>query len=146
MFKELKDRACIVGVGETPFCRKPGSSLSEMGIQLRAAMAAIEDAGLKAQQIDGIMPFPNVGKAEAFAASLGCANLRFAATLHLGGAAPVGSLRAATMAVATGAADYVLCRVAGTAFRARACARPPRRMSIRCPVAPRPATTTCPSA
>lgn len=104
----LKDKACIVGIGDTPVCRKPGSGLSEMGIQLKAAVAALADAGLKASQIDGIMPFPNVGKAEAFAASLGCTNLRFAATLHMGGAAPVGSLRAAAMAVATGAADYVM--------------------------------------
>lgn len=79
-----------------------------MGIQLKAAIAALEDAGLKASQIDGIMPFPNVGKAEAFAASLGCTNLRFAVTMHMGGAAPVASLRAAAMAVATGAANYVL--------------------------------------
>ncbi|MBD5802173.1 lipid-transfer protein [Azoarcus sp. Aa7] len=104
----FKDKACIVGIGETPFCRKPGSGLSEMGIQLKAAVAALEDAGLKAAQIDGILPFPNVGKAEAFAASLGCENLRFAATLHMGGAAPVGSLRMAAMAVTSGAADYVM--------------------------------------
>ncbi|CAB1370126.1 thiolase C-terminal domain-containing protein [Denitratisoma oestradiolicum] len=104
----LKDKACIVGIGDTPVCRKPGSGLSEMGIQLKAAVAALEDAGLKANQIDGIMPFPNVGKAEAFAASLGCTNLRFAATLHMGGAASVGSIRAAAMAVVTGAADYVM--------------------------------------
>lgn len=104
----LKDKACIVGIGDTPVCRKPGSGLSEMGIQLKAAVAALEDAGLKASQIDGIMPFPNVGKAEAFAASMGCTNLRFAATVHMGGAAPVASIRAAAMAVATGAADYVM--------------------------------------
>ena len=104
----LRDKACIVGIGETPFCRKPGSGLSEMGIQLQAALAAIEDAGLKPAQIDGILPFPNVGKSEAFAAELGCSNLRFAATVHMGGAAPVASLRAAAMAVASGVADYVL--------------------------------------
>ena len=104
----LRDKACIVGIGETAFCRKPGSGLSEMGIQLQAALAAIGDAGLKPAQIDGILPFPNVGKSEAFAAELGCSNLRFAATMHMGGAAPVASLRAAAMAVATGVADYVL--------------------------------------
>src|SRR5574337_59569 len=104
----FKDKACIVGVGETPFCRKPGSGLSEMGIQLAAVLAALEDAGLAASDIDGIMPFPNVGKAEAFAASLGCEDLRFAATLHMGGAAPVGSLTMAARAVSSGAADYVL--------------------------------------
>jgi acetyl-CoA acetyltransferase len=104
----LKDQACIVGIGETPYCRKPGSGLSEMAIQLKAAVAAIEDAGLKASQIDGILPFPNLGKAEALAASLGCANLRFAATLHMGGASPVAGLGMAATAVASGAADYVL--------------------------------------
>jgi acetyl-CoA acetyltransferase len=103
-----KDQACIVGIGQTPVCRKPGSGLSEMGIQLKAALAAIEDAGLKARQIDGIMPFPNLGKAEAFAASLGCSNLRFAATLNMGGAAPVAALRVAAMAVTTGSAGHVL--------------------------------------
>ncbi|QDX81210.1 transporter [Denitratisoma sp. DHT3] len=104
----LKDKACIVGIGDTPVCRKPGSGLSEMGIQLKAAVAALADAGLKASQIDGIMPFPNLGKAEAFAANLGCTNLRFAATLNMGGAAPTASIRAAAMAVATGVADYVM--------------------------------------
>src|SRR5574337_1784507 len=98
----FKDKACIVGVGETPFCRKPGSGLSEMGIQLTAVLAALEDAGLAASNIDGMMPFPNVGKAEAFVASLGCENLRFAATLHMGGAAPVGSLTMAARAVSSG--------------------------------------------
>ena len=101
-------QACIVGVGETTYCRKPGSGLSTMAIQLKAALAAIDDAGLKAAQIDGIMPFPNIGKAEAFGANLGCADLRFAATVNMGGAAPVASLGMAAMVVASGAADYVL--------------------------------------
>ena len=105
---QLKDGACIVGIGETAVCRKPGSGLSEMALQLKAVAAALDDAGLKAREIDGIMPFPNLGRAEAFAASLGCANLRFAATLNLGGAAPVAALRMAAMAVVTGSANYVL--------------------------------------
>lgn len=101
-------QACIVGIGETAYCRKPGSGMSEMALQLKASLAAIEDAGLKAAQIDGILPFPNLGKAEALAASLGCANLRFATTVNMGGAAPVASLRLAAMAVTSGMADYVL--------------------------------------
>ncbi len=108
MSHPLRDRACIVGIGETAVCRKPGSGLSETALQLKAALAAIDDAGLEPAQIDGIMPFPNLGKAEVFAANLGCDNLRFAATLNMGGAAPVASLRAAAMAVATGVADHVL--------------------------------------
>jgi acetyl-CoA acetyltransferase len=104
----FKDKACIVGIGETAYCRKPGSGLSEEALQLRAAVAALRDAGLGGSQIDGVLAFPNVGKCEAFAASLGSENLRFAAIIHMGGAAPVASLRLAAMAVVSGAANYVL--------------------------------------
>jgi len=100
--------ACIVGIGETAYCRKPGSGLSTLALQLRAAAAALIDAGLNPGEIDGIMPFPNVGRAEEFAANLGCENLRFAATIHMGGAASVASLQAAAMAVTTGMASHVL--------------------------------------
>lgn len=104
----FKDQACIVGVGETKYCRKPGSGMTEEALQLHASVAALQDAGLKGREIDGILAFPNVGKSEAFAASLGSENLRFAATIHMGGASPVASLRMAAMAVIAGAANYVL--------------------------------------
>jgi len=104
----VKDQACIVGIGETSYCRKPGSGMSQLGIQLQAACRAIEDAGLTGKQIDGIMPFPNLGHAEGFASNLGCENLRYSAILWIGGAAPVASLRAAAAAVTSGIASYVL--------------------------------------
>src|SRR5665647_1788445 len=66
------------------------------------------DAGLEPASVDGIMPFPNLGTAEEIAANLGCANLRFAATVHTGGAAPVASLNITAAAVTNGMADYVL--------------------------------------
>ena len=46
--------------------------------------------------------------AEEFAANLGCSNLRFASTVHMGGAAPVASLQVASAAIEAGMADYVL--------------------------------------
>ncbi len=104
----LGNEACIVGIGETDYCRKPGSGMTPLGIQLRAASAAIADAGLRGPDIDGIMPFPNLGSAEAFAANLGCENLRYAAIIHMGGAAPVASLQAAAAAVTSGMANHVL--------------------------------------
>jgi acetyl-CoA acetyltransferase len=100
--------ACIVGVGQTDFCRKPGSGMSQLGIQLKASTHAIEAAGLTPAEIDGIMPFPHLGNAEELAANLGCENLRYAATIHMGGAAPVASLQAAATAVTNGMADHVL--------------------------------------
>jgi acetyl-CoA acetyltransferase len=104
----LKEKACIVGIGETDYCRKPGSGKSQLGLQLQAALAAIHEAGLRPAEIDGVMPFPNLGRAEEIAANLGCENLRFAATIHMGGAAPVASLEAAAAAVTSGMADHVL--------------------------------------
>ncbi|MCP5070034.1 MAG: transporter, partial [bacterium] len=94
--------------GETAYVRKPGSGLSALGLQVPAAVRAIEDAGLEGSQIDGIMPFPNLGHAESFAANLGCENLRFQSIVWMGGAAPVASLRVAGAAVQQGLADYVL--------------------------------------
>jgi acetyl-CoA acetyltransferase len=104
----LKNKACIVGVGETKYVRKPGSGLSQLGLQLQAAKRAVDDAGISLKDVDGLMPFPNLGVAEEFAANLGIENLRFATTVHTGGAAPVASLRIAAMAVCTGAANAVL--------------------------------------
>jgi acetyl-CoA acetyltransferase len=108
MSTSLKDRACIVGIGETAYCRAPGSGKTQLGIQLEASLRALEDAGLTPRQIDGVMPFPNLGSAEEMAANLGIASLRYAATVHMGGAAPVASLQAAAAAVVAGVVDYVL--------------------------------------
>ncbi len=103
-----KGQACIVGIGQTDYCRAPGSGMSQLRLHLQASARAIADAGLEPGSIDGIMPFPNLATAEEIAASLGCANLRFAATVHTGGAAPVASLNIAAAAVTSGMADYVL--------------------------------------
>jgi acetyl-CoA acetyltransferase len=115
----LKDRACIVGVGETPYTRDKSATASSLTLQLEASLRAIEEASLTPKQIDGIMPFPGLGTAEEFAANLGIDDLRFAATVHMGGAAPVASLQGAAMAVATGAATHVLIPAGWNAYSGR---------------------------
>lgn len=102
----MRDQACIVGIGETPYTR--GSERTLLALQLEAATRALADAGLSVKQVDGLMPFPRLGTAEELAANLGIENLRFAATVHMGGAAPVASLQLAAMAVTSCAAEYVL--------------------------------------
>jgi acetyl-CoA acetyltransferase len=102
----LKDKACIVGVGESAFTR--GSSKTELRLMLEASLAAIGDAGLKPHDIDGIVGPPIGSVAEHFAANLGIEDLRFATTVHMGGASPVVSLQAAAMAIAGGIATNVL--------------------------------------
>ena len=101
----MKDRACIVGIGETKYVRKPGSGMTELQLHLLAATRALEDAGLTGRQIDGIIPSPYVSTAEQLAANLGATTLRFATTVHMGGASPCAALPIAAAAVSQGIAD-----------------------------------------
>ncbi len=102
----LKDKACIVGVGESAFSR--GSGKTELRLMLDASLAAINDAGLKPHDIDGIIGPPLGATAEHFAANLGIEDLRYATSVHMGGASPVVSLQSAALAVACGIANHVL--------------------------------------
>ncbi|MGE0680057.1 MAG: transporter [Candidatus Binatia bacterium] len=103
----LKDQACIVGVGETAFTR--GANKSELALMLEASMNAITDAGLTPHDIDGVIPPPTPSAtAEHFAANLGIEDLRYAATVHMGGASSLTALQSAALAVAFGVAKNVL--------------------------------------
>ncbi len=106
--ESLKDKACIVGIGQTPYRRCKVPDGTNLTLQLQAAEAAIADAGLKNKDIDAILPFFGLDIAEAFAVNLGIEDLRYQATSHLGGAAPGASLWNAAMAVHSGVANYVL--------------------------------------
>lgn len=104
----LRDQACIVGIGQTPFTRGSDEEPDDLRLQLRASEAAIEDAGLETRQIDAVLPFVSLGIAEEFAVHLGIRDLRYQATSHVGGACPGASLANAAMAVSAGLANYAL--------------------------------------
>ncbi|HEX2171588.1 MAG TPA: transporter [Dehalococcoidia bacterium] len=102
----LRDKVCIVGVGETDYSRHSGRTVPMLAIQ--AARAAIEDAGIDPRQIDGCIPGYRSAKTEDFITNLGMADVRYSAMVYMGGASSVASIQSAVVALAQGAADYVL--------------------------------------
>ena len=114
---KLSDKSCIVGIGQTEFTR--GTAKSELQLLLEATDKALQDCGLDAHQIDGIVGPPVAATAEQLAANLGIRNLKYASTVLMGGASPVVALQTAAMAVATGVAEYVLVPMGWNGFTDR---------------------------
>ncbi len=103
----LRDKACVTGIGETAYVR--GSTRTAFELQMEASLAAIRDAGLDPQQIDGVIPIGIVsGTAEDFIDNFGLPDLRFSAVVPHGGASPTMALQAAAAAVASGVCRHVL--------------------------------------
>ena len=102
---DLKDKAAIVGIGETDYTRGAQRPSTEM--MLESTRIAIRDAGLEPGDIDGLVLPPVLITAEEIAANLGIEDLRYAVTVHMGGASPVTSLQSAAMAIAAGVAKNV---------------------------------------
>jgi acetyl-CoA acetyltransferase len=104
----LRDQAAIVGVGESPYYRGDGSGMTDLELMLISSRRAIADAGLIPTDIDGIMAPVMAVTSDDLAANLGISDLRFTGRSMMGGAAAVGSLLHAAMAVTLGIATAVL--------------------------------------
>jgi acetyl-CoA acetyltransferase len=110
--ESLCDQTCIVGIGHTEYSKDSGRS--ELTLACEAIGAAIEDAGLKPSDIDGITKYTmDNNDAVDIARNLAIPELRFFSEVaYGGGGGPLGSVLLAAMAVATGQAKAVV------AFRA----------------------------
>ncbi len=103
----LNNEAAIVGIGQTDFSKNSGRS--ELQLAAECVKAAIADAGLKPSDIDGLTSFTlDTSDEVEVARSVGIPQLTFYSKIPHGGGAAVGIVHQAAMAVATGAAKYVV--------------------------------------
>ncbi|MEK7354700.1 MAG: thiolase family protein [Chloroflexota bacterium] len=107
--QDMKDKTAIVGVGYTAEQGTvPGRS--SLSFAMEATKNAIEDAGLKKEDIDGLLIQPTIGQQSYTVASyLGFDNLRLLANEDVMGASGACLTNHAALAVASGQANYVLC-------------------------------------
>jgi len=96
----------IQGVGETAYSRRSGRSVPDLGAQ--AGRAALADAGLAAEQLDGVIPLGGALFTEDLIAGLGLSSRVFDASPAPGGNAAVSALRLADSMIDSGSAGSVL--------------------------------------
>ncbi len=108
MTRSLSKRAAIAGIGQTEFSKDSGRS--ELQLACEAVKAALNDAGLRPSDVDGLVTFTLDNNEEAeVARSVGIPKLSFFSRVPYGGGASAAVVMQAAMAVATGVADVVVC-------------------------------------
>ena len=111
MSQGISGKYAIVGIGETAVGKLHGRST--MSLHLEAVSKALDDAGLQAQDVDGLLtnqpmhdPMRSYALAVANAAGI---KRNFLTDLALGGATPVAMAQHAAMAIEVGLCDTVVC-------------------------------------
>jgi acetyl-CoA acetyltransferase len=103
--------ACLVGIGETRYAKWGGiADTSEYQLAIAAILAAVADAGLSMDEVDGLASFADDRNDATFAAAdLGLPELRYATMSWLpGGGGACAAIANASMAVETGACEVVV--------------------------------------
>jgi len=106
--QSIKDKTAIVGIGATDFSKKSGHS--ELYMACETIKAAIDDAGLKEEDIDGMIKETTDPTDDTnLLRTVGIQNLTYSSTLRWGSGASCGLVLHAAMAVAAGTANNVIC-------------------------------------
>ncbi len=104
----LKDKAAIVGIGQTEFSKRSGRT--ELRLAIEAIGAALDDCGLQASDVDGMSLYTMENNpANEVIHNLGGGDLRFFSRIHYGGGAACAPIHQAAMAISSGAAEVVVC-------------------------------------
>ncbi|HZR15446.1 MAG TPA: thiolase [Acidimicrobiia bacterium] len=105
----IKDRTAIVGVGASQYFRR-GRSLPQTQLELvgKAILAALDDAGLRVEDVDGFGLYSFGLDPALVAQTLGIPEVRFAGMLTGGGGGAAGSVGLASAAIVAGMAEVVV--------------------------------------
>src|ERR1700722_9624110 len=101
MRSDVSGKYCIVGIGEAPCGKVP--SLTHWEFYLKAARAAIFDAGIDKSEIDGVITSSSMvvhlrRHHVIFCEQMGLAHLSFTELSAMGGSGPTSNLRHAVAA------------------------------------------------
>ena len=105
----IKDKCAIVGLGATDYYKR-GQSFpeTELSMACTAILAALDDAGLTVEDLDGFSIYSSSCDPATVAAELGVPEVRWATTTTSGGGGSVGALGVAAAAIASGMATTVV--------------------------------------
>ena len=118
--REMKGKTAITGLGVTEMGRIYGHSSAWFAAE--AVRLAVEDAGLRKDEIDGLLvnqgvaPLPGMGGID-LQNHLGLTNLRLLASMNVGGATAGSMVQYAALAIAQGMANHVVCVFADAPLR-----------------------------
>ena len=110
MNRSASGKIAIVGVGESDIGKVPG--MTGLGLNAQAAKRALDDAGLKVSDIDGVLTAYSFTEPYFMLGSVLCEYLglkpRYNASLVVGGGSPAVMLKHAAEAILAGSADTIL--------------------------------------
>lgn len=108
--RNIAGKTAIVGVGETVYYKRAQSPEAETRLCLEAILAAVSDAGLSIDDIDGFASYSNDrNEPSRIASTLGLPELRFSNMVWGGGGGGgAAAVANAAAAVAAGYADHVV--------------------------------------
>jgi acetyl-CoA acetyltransferase len=108
LFRRIRDRVAIVGIGHLPVAKDIGRPISDTAVE--AIQLALDDAGLEAEDVDGMCMLEMEATHEvSIAHRLGVQGLGWWSKISYGGGASCAMVMHAAAAIATGLASVVVC-------------------------------------
>jgi acetyl-CoA acetyltransferase len=108
LFQRIQDKVAIVGIGHLPFAKDIGRPISDTAVE--AIQLALDDAGLDAEDVDGMCMLEMEATHEVtIARQLGVKGLRWWDKISYGGGASSATVMHAAAAIAAGLATTVVC-------------------------------------